>query len=110
MGKKFEFQKNPIDNNTRFVGKNHPSTSKAMEEKALPKSGSFRRQLYETVVKRGDVGATDYEMEDAFNRSHQSVSGAMSKLRSDGWLVDSGKIRKNKYGNDCKVWTAVPER
>lgn len=104
-----QFRRRSVDTNTGYVGRSHPATSKLMETKAFPKSGSFRRSLYEAVKSKGEYGATDYEMEDLFNRSHQSVSGAMSKLRSDGWLSDSGRTRKNKYQNDCRVWIATKE-
>ena len=100
---------NQIDDDVRVVGRNHPDTAQAMQRKTMAKAGSWRRELYDMIRDRGEGGLTDYEVEDMTHRSHQSVSGARSTLKRDGWVRDSGLRRRNKFGNRVAVWVAVPE-
>jgi len=47
---------------------------------------------------------TDFDLEDALGRSHQSVSAARNTLMNAGLVTDSGKTRPNARGNRCIVW------
>jgi hypothetical protein len=79
-----------------------------MQRHILPKSGSFRREVYDLLSRSG--GMTDDELEVVTGRSHQSVSGARATLKKDGWVADSGKRRPNRYGNEAVVWVPQAER
>lgn len=96
----------PIDEPARVVGHGHPETAQKMERHTFPRSGSFRRQVYDYLVFMGDRGATDDELEVAFGRSHQSTSGCRSTLKKDGWVVASRQVRVNRWGNEAIVWVA----
>lgn len=95
-----------VDDNTAYVGKNHPDTAQEMQRKAFPRSGSYRREIYDLLKAR--EGLTDYELEDITGHPHQSASGARSMLKKDGWVRDSGKRRLNRFGNKVIVWEVVP--
>lgn len=99
----------PIDAPTAFVGRNHPDTAQAMQRRALPRSGTVRAQIVAIMREAGGEGLTDYELAAVMRRSHQSVSGATSKLRQDGWLGVTGRTRDNEFGNPSGVWVYVPE-
>ena len=91
-----------IDRNVMLLAHNAKPTSIKAAEKALPKSGTLRRLVFETVKSNG--GLTDYELERILNGKHQSVSASRRSLVLDGYLVDSGATRKNEVSNDCIVW------
>ena len=99
------WQRPAIDASQSFVGRDHPETAKAMQRKALPRWGSFRRRIYELLASEP---ATDDELEVFLHRSHQSVSGARSTLKSDGHVEDSGLRRPNRYGHQAVVWRVKP--
>ena len=84
-------------------------TSKTTAEKILPRTGSIRRLVYDMVKSNNDYGYTDYELEDVLRSSHQTVSASRRTLVIDGHIVDSGKTRKNRHGNDCIVWVIPDE-
>lgn len=94
----------PIDADRAHVGRRHPITAQRMQAKVLPRSGTFRRQMFDTLRQQP---MTDDELEIYFGRSHQSVSGCRSTLFKDGWLRNTGDTRRNRYGNDAIVWGVV---
>lgn len=97
-----------IDDRANHVGAHHLDTAQEAGWKALPRSGSFRRRVYDLIAQAtasGHHGLTDDEVELATGRSHQSASGARSTLKADGHLHDSGQRRVNRYGNRAIVWT-----
>lgn len=96
-----------VDAPTAHVPPTAAATSQAMQAKALGRSGTLRATLAATVAK-ADRGMTDDELEQALDRAHQSVSAARNRLVADGWLRDSGRTRRNRYGNDAIVW--LPSR
>jgi hypothetical protein len=57
-----------------------------------------------TALSRNPLGLTDFDLEDALGRTHQSVSAARNVLMNAGLVTDSGKTRPNARGNRCIVW------
>lgn len=57
-----------------------------------------------TALQGNPLGLTDFDLEDALGRSHQSVSAARNALMLCGLVTDSGKTRPNARGNRCIVW------
>jgi len=90
------------------VGRNAPDTSKAVSDKI--KSGSLQGLMLERFMFRAQyvgidgAGMTDDELEVFFGRTHQSVSACRNTLMRKGYLVDSGKRRKTRSGNQAIVW------
>lgn len=95
-----------VDRNVTRVGAGHPKTAKDAAWANLPRSGSKRRSLYDWIMKRH--GCTDDELEEITGWSHQSVSAGRNTLMEDGLIIDSGKTRPTRYGNDAIVWEVVP--
>ena len=96
-----------VDDPRAQVGAFHPDTSRQAAARALPRSGSDRRRVYDLLVERGDEGATDDEIEQALNLPHQTASARRNGLRDDGWVVDSGRTRPTRTGSPAVVWVAV---
>ncbi len=94
------------DRNVAPIGRRHPETSRAAAERALPRTGSKRRQTVEAIARRA---STAEEVGDRFGWPHQSYSATVSTLARDGWLVDSGERRQTSTGNDAIVWVLSAE-
>lgn len=92
----------PVDAPQTVAGK--AETSKQAAKRALPRSGTDRRAVFEYVVRCGGVGATDDEIERTLGMSHQSASARRNSLAADGWLVNSGRKRNTRTGSPAAVW------
>ena len=95
-----------LERNTVKVAKNAKRTSQLAAEKALPKSGSKRRAVYDFIISRGFYGATDDEIQEALGMEGNTVRPTRGGLVEDGFIEDRGITRKNKHGNQCIVWKA----
>lgn len=100
----------PIDRNVVAVGGNHPDTSHLMAVQVLPKSGTKRRDVWDTIHRQGDHGATDDEVEKMLEGLHQTVSATRNSLMHDGWVFDSGQRRPTRSGRAAIVWVAIEEQ
>lgn len=94
-----------IDRNVVIVAHNARPTSMAVAKKMFPKSGSLRRKVYDYFISCGNYGATDQEIETNLNMSGNTVRPTRQSLQKDGYIIDSGLIRKNQNGNSCIVWS-----
>lgn len=93
-----------VTDNVVHLSKRATPTQRKAAEKMLPRSGSMRARIYEAVKYRQYDGMTDPELEKLLNGKHQSVSSSRRSLVIDGFLADSGKVRKNSEGFECTVW------
>lgn len=94
----------PVDRNVVLVGHDHPETSKAAAGRAWPASGTKRALLLQAIKESID-GLCDFELEARFGWKHESASACRRSLVMDGWLRDSGRVRKvPDTGNDAIVW------
>lgn len=93
-----------VDDLRAQVGTFHADTAQQAATRALPRSGSDRRRVYDFIVERGETGATDDELEVALGLPHQTASARRNGLRDDGWLTDSGRKRPTRSGVDAIVW------
>lgn len=98
-----------VDRNVVQIGNRAQRTSRAAAKNMLPTSGTMRRRVYETIKAQRDMGRTDSELEATLNGKHQTISASRRSLVLDGWIIDSGKTRKNAQGNDCIVWIEKDE-
>ena len=88
---------------------NAQSTSILAAEKALPKSGTKRRRVYDYISNRGLHGATDDEIENALGIDGNTVRPTRGGLVEDGYIINTGTTRKNKHGNECIVWRCADQ-
>ena len=97
---------NQINDQVVYVANYAGKTSRDAAEKILPKTGTMRRKIYELINNYG--GLADFEIERLLDMKHQTVSAGRRGLVIDGFIVDSGKTRKNESGNECTVWICPP--
>jgi transcription initiation factor IIE alpha subunit len=84
---------------------NARDTSRSAAKKALPKSGTRRKEIFELISER-EFGLTDDEIEVLTGYTHQSASSVRNSLMRDGLIVDSEMRRDNRRGNLSIVWKA----
>ena len=77
--------------------------------RVYPETGSLRLKIYELILRAGNRGATDQEIESILSISGNSVRPLRGSLEKQGFIVDSGTTRENLNGNPCIVWRAVEE-
>jgi transcription initiation factor IIE alpha subunit len=95
--------------NKVIIAHNAQPTSVAAAMKALPRTGSLRRKVYEYILKQGLRGATDQEIEKALGIEGNTVRPTRISLIKDGYIIWGGTFRKNHHNNDCLVYRAVEE-
>jgi hypothetical protein len=65
----------------------------------------FRHIYYAWYGRKFRGGLTCDEVEQALDRTHQSMSARVNELRDTGWIIDSGTRRKTRSGRAAIVWT-----
>ena len=94
-----------INRNVVIYGKQR--TSIATADAVLPKTGTWRRKIYDYVQARGFDGATDQEIEIALHLSGNTERPTRITLVRDNYLIDTGRTRKNELGHECIVWACA---
>ena len=84
-------------------------TSIEARAKIEPKIGTLRRKVYELFLNRGMSGLTDQEIEKYLHLDGNTVRPIRVSLVEDGFVIDTGTIRKNDKGNNCIVWRSADE-
>ena len=92
--------------NTVIISPTAKQTSKAAALGVLPYSGSIRHRVYEFILRRGPLGATDQEIATNLNIAGDTVRPTRKTLEQDLLVIDSGMTRNNHNGNACIVWRA----
>ena len=87
-----------------ITGHAHPVTSHVAAARALPRSGTQRRTIYDLIAGRGLTGATDDEVADLTGIPPNSVRPRRVELWQQGLIARSGVTRENGHGNPCDVW------
>ena len=93
-----------------FVGRFHHGgrdTERNAAVKAEPRSGTARAKVLAELRRRGEHGATDYELNEMLLPGRRSVSAGTrrAELIRDGWpIVDSGRRRTTDTDTPAIVW------
>lgn len=85
------------------LGKKAQRTSRAAVERNIDSIRGLQREVLD-ALQRNPLGLTDFDLESALGRTHQSVSAARNALMTAGLVSDSGKTRPNARGNHSIVW------
>lgn len=99
-----------LDRNTTAVGRGHPDTARRAAVAGLPRSGSFRAEVFRWILCNYDRGMTDDEIELKTGRPHQTVSARRKSLLDDGWIEPragadgTALTRQTRNGRDALVW------
>ena len=71
-------------------------------------AGRLQRLVLDHLIERGERGATDYEMEQALEMAHQTVSARRRELVQKNLVMDSG-MRRRTAKSKARVWVIAPE-
>jgi hypothetical protein len=71
-------------------------------------SGAKRLAVLRAIVRAGERGATDAELESIVGLRHQTASARRNELARDGWIEDSGARRLTDSGRHAIVWVLTP--
>lgn len=94
--------------NAVAVSRKATSTQKEAARSFYPKSGTIQHKIYELITEHG--GLTDEQIEQMLHLKHQSASAARNVLMNKGWVINSGRTRRNQNGNRAIIWIPNPER
>lgn len=100
----FALPRPDLNRNTTVLGREH--TSQVAAVRALPRSGSQRRRIYD-LVKSTPGGLTADDVQRITQLPTNSVNPRVHELAADGWLVDSGERRLTRYNSPAIVWVAA---
>lgn len=84
------------------VRRTAPDTSKGIVDKV--RGGSLQDAMLSRFRAASTTGYTDDELEQAMERTHQSVSATRNTLMRKGYVVDSGQRRRTRSGNPAIVY------
>ena len=95
-----------FDDAPGLVQANHPDTSRAAALGVLPRTGTQRRRVYDYLVRQGDLGASDYELQHWLEMDGNTERPRRVELVNAGLVVDSGRTVAI-HGRPMIVWVAV---
>lgn len=84
-------------------------TEKAAYWSSLPRHGSQRHRVLESIAAAGDFGRTDEELEIILDLRRPSAGNRRGELVEGGWVRDSGRRRPTRSGNPAVVWVLTAE-
>lgn len=87
----------------------HSDTSRAAAASMKPHLGRVARRVYDEIARRGADGATDDEIEEALDLTHQTASARRRELVQLDSVVDSGRRRATRRGRSAVVWIAAED-
>lgn len=82
------------------------ATEIAAAEAVTPRTGVQREAVYEAIRSAGYHGRTGWELAYELDMLRTSVSRALTQLKDNGWIVDSGRTRVSPYGSANIVFTS----
>ena len=82
-------------------------TSKRAAESVKASAKTLRRKIHQLLKRKGDRGATCWEIEQEMGMMHQSASARLRELVIEGNAIDSGYRRKTGSGRNAVVVVAA---
>lgn len=79
-------------------------TSREAAEAILPKAATLRRAVFDWLERRGDVGGTDEEIQDALGMAQNTERPRRVELWRGGFIRDSGRTRLTRSKRKAVVW------
>jgi hypothetical protein len=98
----------PFLKRERPVPHNGVSTSIEAAESIRPHRKRLKTMVLDFIRNRGTIGATDWEIEQHLQLSHQTASARRNELVKDGGVYRSHEKRKTGSGRNAIVWKAAP--
>lgn len=97
----------PFIKRERPVPHNGVSTSIEAAESIRPHRKRLKTMVMDFIRNRGSLGATDWEIEQHLQLSHQTASARRNELVKDGGVYRSHEKRKTGSGRNAIVWKAA---
>lgn len=82
-------------------------TSRAAAEFILPHIDTFRKKVLWLLVRSGEHGMTDQEVEGVIGCVRSTNQARRLELQRDGLVADSGRTRLTPSGCKATVWVAT---
>lgn len=92
------------------TGRRHPETSHYAADRMLPRSGTQRARVLDSIryhTEWGDGGLTDEEIGVELGMNPSSVRPRRQELQKMGWVEDSGDRRETESGMRAIVWRYI---
>ena len=86
------------------------ATSKAAADSIRKISPTQRDRVLAYIQAAGNRGATDDEIVTALNMLIQTVTPRRGELRTQGWIIDSRRVRRTRTGRMGAVWIAIKKK
>lgn len=84
------------------------ATSRAAAVLVYPTSGIARERVLAYIVRQGEQGATDDELQGVLVMNPSTQRPRRVELVEDGWIEDSGRTRRTVSKRDAVVWVLTP--
>jgi hypothetical protein len=82
-------------------------TSRQAAVRIRSRADSLRDRVYAFIVKQGEYGATDAEIEAGTEMSGNTVRPRRGELEVQGRIRNTGKTRATKSGRQAVIWAAA---
>ncbi len=84
-------------------------TSSAANVAIKPLAAGLRKKVLDFIASRGELGATDGEIQTALGMRGSTQRPRRKELQNAGLIQDSGTIRPSASGRAAVVWVATGE-
>lgn len=101
------FEPRVDENRPGLVHRDAPDTERAAAAAVLPRSGTQRARVYELLRAASERGMTDWELVDSLGMLRSSVCARRNELIREGWVIDSGRRRRERTGSHAIVWVTT---
>ena len=101
---RYRAERPPLERNHTVPGKNPVSQDAAL--RALGKSGSARKRIYD-IVKANTDGLTADEIRLLTGLPQNSVAARVCNLAAEGWLTDSSRRRLTSADAMATIWVVA---
>jgi hypothetical protein len=85
----------------------HSETSAAAADAIRPKSATLREKVHSFLLTRGEMGATDEEIQDLLRMPASTERPRRVELVAMGLVKESRTRRTTRSGRAASVWAAV---
>jgi hypothetical protein len=86
----------------------HSETSKDAARNIESKAATLRKLVHLFLLGKGEVGATDEEMQHALDMQGSTQRPRRIELCERGLVIDSGRTQETRSGRRATIWVVLP--
>lgn len=105
--KKMSSSKNKAPYNGKPPFQKHSRTSREAATSMLLSSNTMRARVWKYLVNKDLDGATDEQIQKALELDPSTERPRRRELVLQGFVKDSGTVKKTTSGRDATVWVAI---